>query len=139
MSQETAQATREQAEAILAALNARDFEALGDMPFHPDMQFRSLLFAVEGGAIYHGIQGLRQWAQDIDSVFDDLNNELIDLHEVDDERAVVVVRVTGRAKGSGVPVDERRGQVWTWRKGKLWRNDAFPNPDEAFKAAGLSE
>jgi ketosteroid isomerase-like protein len=139
MSQETPQGKREQAEAVVAALNARDFEALGEMPFHPDMEFRSVLTAVEGGTTYHGIQGLRQWAQDIDSIFERVNSELIDFREVDDERAIVVVRVTGLARTSGAPFDGRRTQIWTWRNGKIWRSEAFTDPREAFKAAGISE
>jgi ketosteroid isomerase-like protein len=138
MSQETPHGKREQVEAAVAALNARDFEALGEMPFHPDMEFRSVLTAVEGGT-YHGIQGLRQWAQDMDSIFQRVNNELIDFREVDDERALVVVRITGRAKASGAPFDERRTQIWTWRNGKMWRNEVFSDPRDAFKAAGISE
>lgn len=139
MSHETPRGKREQAEAAVAALNARDFEALGEMPFHPDMEFRSVLTAVEGGTTYHGIQGLRQWAQDMDSIFEHVNNELIDFREVDDERALVVVRVSGRARTSGAPFDERRVQIWTWRNGKMWRNEVFTDPREAFKAAGISE
>jgi ketosteroid isomerase-like protein len=139
MAQEIPQGRREQAEAVFAALNARDFEALGDMPFHPDVELRSVLTALEGGTIYHGIQGIRQWAQDVDSIFDGLHNELIDFHDVDAERAILIVRVTGRARTSGVPVDERRAQIWTWRNGKMWRNDVFADPREAFKIAGLSE
>jgi ketosteroid isomerase-like protein len=139
MSYETLQRKREQAEAVVAALNARDFEALGDMPFHPDMEFRSVLTAVEGGTTYHGIQGLRQWAQDIDSIFERVHSELIDVREVDDDRAIVIARVTGRARTSGAPFDERRTQIWTWRNGKIWRNEVFSDPREAFKAAGISE
>jgi hypothetical protein len=58
MSRKAPQGKREQAEAILAALDARDFNALGEMPFHPDLEFHSLFAAVEG-RIYHGIQGFR--------------------------------------------------------------------------------
>src|SRR6266571_5352393 len=99
MSHETPPGKREQAEAVFAALTGRDFEALGEMPIHPDMEFRSVLTAVEGGTTYQGIQGLRQWAQDIDSIFERFHSELIDVREVDDERALVVVRTTeqGRA------------------------------------------
>jgi ketosteroid isomerase-like protein len=139
MSQETPQGKREQAKAVVAALNARDFEALGEMPFHPDMEFRSVLTAVEGGTTYHGIQGLRQWAQDIDSIFERVHSELIDVREVDDDRAIVIARVTGRARTSGAPFDERRTQIWTWRNGKMWRCEVFTDPREAFKAAGISE
>jgi ketosteroid isomerase-like protein len=139
MSQETPQGKREQAEAVVAALNARDFEALGEMPFHPDMELRSTLTAVEGGTTYHGIQGVRQWAQDLDSIFERFHTELIDVREVDDDRAIVIARVTGRARTSGAPFDERRTQIWTWRNGKMWRNEVFSDPREAFKAAGISE
>jgi ketosteroid isomerase-like protein len=139
MSEETPHWKREQVEAAFAALNARDFEALGELPFHPDMELRSVLAAVEGGTTYHGIQGLRQWAQDVDSIFERLNNELIDFHELDDERAIGIVRVTGRARTSGVPVDERRAAFMTWRNGKMWRAETFTDPREAFKAAGISE
>lgn len=139
MSHETPQGKREQVEAVFAAVNARDFEALGDMPFHPDMEFRSTLTAIEGGTTYQGIQGLRQWAQDVDSIFEGVNSELIDFREVDDERAIVITRVTGRARTSGVPVDQRRAQIVTWRNGKMWRNEVFSDPREAFKAAGISE
>jgi ketosteroid isomerase-like protein len=139
MVQEIPEGRREQAEAAIAALNARDFEAIGDMPFHPDLELRSDLIALEGGATYHGIQGVRQWAPDVDSIFDGLHIELIDFQDVDPERAILIVRVTGLARTSGVPVDERRAQIWTWRNGKMWRNDAFADPREAFKAAGLSE
>src|SRR2546426_8198948 len=123
MSQETPQGKREQVEAAVAALNARDFEALGEMPFHPDMELRSVLTAVEGGTTYHGIQGLRQWAQDVDSIFERFHSELIDVREVDDDRAIVIARVTGRARTSGAPFDERRTGIWTWRNGKMWRSE----------------
>jgi ketosteroid isomerase-like protein len=139
MSQETLPGKREQVEAAFAALAARDFEALGEMPFHPDMEFRSALTAVEGGTTYHGIQGLRQWAQDIDSIFERVNNELLDFREVDDERAVAVFRVMGRAKASGAPFEQRRAAIATWRSGKIWRIEVFTDPRDAFKVAGISE
>lgn len=93
-----------------------------------------MIAAAEGG-IYHGIQGLREWAEAVDSIFDRFNHELIDFRELDAERAFVVVRLTGQAKASGVPVDERFAQIWTWRNGKMWRNEVFTDLREALKAA----
>ena len=110
MLRETPQGKRAQAEAMFAALNRRDFEALGDMPFHPDMEFHSA-FAVAEGGIYHGIQGLREWAETVDSAFDGLTPELLEYREIDEERALVTVRITARAKISGVPIDERFAQI----------------------------
>jgi ketosteroid isomerase-like protein len=130
------QGKREQAEALLAALNARDFDAFGEMPVHPDMEFHSVFAAAEG-EVYHSVQGLREWAQAVDSTFDRFHNELMDFRELDDERALVVVRATGRAKASGVPIDTSLTQIWTWRDGKMWRNQVFTDRREALKAAGL--
>ena len=138
MSRGTPQWKREQAEALFAALNERNFEAIAEMPIHPDMRFHSVFAAAEGG-IYHAVQGLREWAKAVDSTFDRFYVELLDFREVDDERAVLGVRITAQAKASGVPVDTRVGQVWTWRGGRLWRNEVFSDPRDAFKAAGLSE
>ena len=129
---------RAQAEAVVAALNARDFDALGDLPFHPDLMFRSVL-AVAEGDVYHGIEGLREWARNVDSTFDDFRVELVEFREVDAERAVSVVRTAGRAKASGLPITVRVGQVWTWRNGLIWRNDAYTDVREAFAAVGLRE
>ena len=129
---------RAQVDAIFSAANARDFEALGEMPFHPDFEFRSVLAVVEGG-VYHGIQGLREWARDLDSIFDDYTIEVGGFQEVDDERAVVVAHLTGKGKASGLPVDERVGQIWTWRNGLVWRTDTYFDFREALEAVGLRE
>ena len=129
---------RAQAEALTAALNARDFDALADMPFDPAVELRSLIAAAEGG-VYYGIQGIRNWAESVDSIFDDFRLELVDFREVDDDRASLGVQLKAKAKTSGLPVDARVGQVWTWRKGLMWRNDIYRDYREALEAVGLGE
>jgi ketosteroid isomerase-like protein len=51
----------------------------------------------------------------------------------------VIVRIRGRAKASGVPVEAVTAQIWTWRDGKMWRNQVFADPREALEAVGLRE
>lgn len=128
---------REQADAVLAALNARDFEALSRMPWDPEMEFRSALAAAEGTA-FRGKDALHKWAREVDAIWDDMRTDLVEFHEVDEDRAVVVLRLTGTAKASGVPLDSRVGQVWSWREGMLWRNVVFTDPREAFDSVGLA-
>jgi ketosteroid isomerase-like protein len=137
MSESTPQGRRAQVEAAFAALNARDFEALGELPVHPKAEFHSV-FATAEGEVYRGLPGLREWAEAVDAVFDRFKTDLIDFRELDDARAVVTVRATGRAKTSGLPVDARLTQIWTWRDGKMWRNEVFTDEREAYRAAGLS-
>ena len=135
----SSQGKRELAEAVLAGLNARDFAALAELPWHPEMEFHSVLAAFEGEMVYHGIEGLREWAKAADSAFDDFRSELVAFREIDDERVLLTVRATGRARASGVPIDTLLAQIWTWRSGKMWRNQVFTDPRDALEAAGLPE
>jgi ketosteroid isomerase-like protein len=50
---------------------------------------------------------------------------------------VVVMRERGRGRGSGVPVDERWAQVWTFSRGRIVRWEMFPDRAAALQAVGL--
>ena len=121
---------------IVSALNARDFEALAEFPFHPEFEFHSLISDAEGAA-YVGLDGLREWAADLDEVFEEFRPEVLEVRRAGEDTAVVIFRVAGTAKASGAPFDERNAQIWRWRDGLLWRNEAYSNPEDALRAAGL--
>ena len=120
---------------VMDAINARDFDALASVPFDEEFEFHSRISVSEGDT-YRGMDGLREWAADVDEVFEDFHAAVTEVQAADD-RAVVVFHVTGRARGSGVPLDVRLAQVWTWREGKLWRNVAYSDREEAMRAAGV--
>jgi hypothetical protein len=61
---------RKQLEAVLDALNARDFQSLTEL-LDPAVEFRSVLGATEGEAAYTGIDGLRKWAEEADAIWED--------------------------------------------------------------------
>ena len=52
---------------------------------------------------------------------------------------VVVAFETGRGKGSGVPVERRYAQVWTFRRGRIIRWEMFPDRAAALEAVGRRE
>ena len=52
---------------------------------------------------------------------------------------VVVVRERGRGRGSGAPFERGWAQVWTFRRGRILRWEAFPNRAAALEAVGLRE
>jgi ketosteroid isomerase-like protein len=137
MSQEAPQGKREEFEVAVRALNSRDFDTLAEL-LHPEVEFHSTLVGVEG-EVYVGIDGLRRWARDVDATWKGLQLEVVDYREMGSEEAVVVVDNHGRARTSGVPLEARRGAVLTWRDGKLWRNVAYADPEEALEAVGLRE
>ena len=76
------------------------------------------------------LEWLRQWED-----FHIQAEEYIPVGEV----VVVLCRITGRGKASGVVVDHPGGHVWTMRKGKAVRLEIFSSRSQALEAAGLSE
>ena len=55
------------------------------------------------------------------------------------ERVVVILSQQGRSKATGIPVDMRFAQVWTFRDGQAIRMQMYASLDEALEAVGLSE
>jgi ketosteroid isomerase-like protein len=55
------------------------------------------------------------------------------------EQVVVVARLVGRGKTSGVAVTRTWAYVWTLRDGKALRMDGYAERSEALKAVGLEE
>ena len=106
--------------------------------FHPELEHHSLFAAVEGD-VYHGIEGQRKRWENVHATWDDFSIAVAEVHEVDDEHAVVVLRLVGKAKASGIPLDTLLGQVWTWRVGRVWRIVTYTEPREALRAAGLEQ
>jgi ketosteroid isomerase-like protein len=134
----TIEEKRAHGEALIDLLNARDFDGLRASPWFDDENsiFRSALAASEG-EVYRGIRGLREWAANVEAVWDDFHIEIAEHHEVDADRSLTVFNITGRAKASGVPLALRTAQIWTWRDGAMVENDSFTDPREGFEAAGI--
>ena len=118
---------------IVDAVRARRIE---DELVHPEFVFTSLLAATEG-ATYSGPAGLRDWAREVDEIWEGFDPVMAEFVPVDAQRAVIVFRVSGRARSSGVPLDSERAMVWTFREGRLCRSDAYPGRSEALAAVGL--
>jgi ketosteroid isomerase-like protein len=87
---------------------------------------------------FHGIDDAREYYARWASAWEAWDWEIEDARDHGD---LVITRtwLTGRGRGSGVVLDMRIGQVWTFRDGKVVRYEALPTWSEALEAAGLSE
>jgi ketosteroid isomerase-like protein len=87
--------------------------------------------------VYHGHAGWRAW-------FDGRGEGLIalrfDMTEVIDampDTLVVVARLLGRGRASGVEVEAQGASVWTLREGTITGLTLYQTRGEALKAVGL--
>jgi ketosteroid isomerase-like protein len=79
------------------------------------------------------IQFFRDWMDE----WDDLGVDW-EVEELDPDRALVVIHMRGRSRGSGVPTEMRFGQIWTMRGGRFKRMVMYTDVEQARRAAGLS-
>ena len=87
--------------------------------------------------MFRGREGIRDYFDTLGDVFDDMRIEIEEITDAGEDRLVVVVRVMGRGKGSGVTVEQRNGQIWKFANGTIARIDSYLNPTDAFDAAQL--
>jgi ketosteroid isomerase-like protein len=134
MSEENVKTARD----ALAAFNRGDLDAFLEY-WTDDIDYR----AAEGAPDDHGpIQGkdaLRVFMQDWLDTFDDFRVEPVELIEAGEDKVIAVVRISGRAKLSGVETDLTYAELHTLRDGKIARGRQYWTRDEALEAAGLSE
>jgi ketosteroid isomerase-like protein len=133
MSQENVELVR----LAVDATNRRDLATL-DAIWSEEAEFHST-FAASEGRVFRGRQGIRDYFETLGDAFVDMRIEIEEISDVATNRVVVELRVSGRGKGSGVNVEQRNGQVWTFVNGKVARIDSFMDRNEAFEAAGPSE
>jgi ketosteroid isomerase-like protein len=122
----------------VAAFNRGDLDAWLEY-FTDDIDYR----AVEGAPDDHGpIEGkdaLRAYVEDWRETFDDFRTEPTELIDAGEDRAIAVMRISGRARLSGVEVDLTFAVVYTLRDGKVARGREYWTRDQALEAAGLWE
>ena len=119
------------------AVNHRDLATL-DALWTEEGEFHST-FAASEGRVFRGRHRIRDYFDTLDEAFDDMRVEVEEITDVGDDRLVVVLRVSGRGKGSGVNVEQHNGQVWTIADSKVAHIDSYMNSTDAFEAVGLSE
>ncbi|MDQ3571546.1 MAG: nuclear transport factor 2 family protein [Actinomycetota bacterium] len=122
---------------VYDAINRGDLEAMLAL-LHPEGEFIPRLLGLEGGGIYRGHDGVREWWQSIFSAFPDFNATVLEVRAVADA-TVSNVRFQGRGEGSGVPFEDTIWQVVRWRDGKAIWVKSYRDRADALEAAGLSE
>jgi ketosteroid isomerase-like protein len=104
----------------------------------PEIEF-VVVGGLGGRERWSGVTGMGDgWGLVIDA-FDDWRMTVEEYRELDDERALVLIRGTGYGKSSGARVNHRGGTLFHVRKGRVTRLVAYPQgEDVALADLGLA-
>jgi ketosteroid isomerase-like protein len=122
---------------LIEAYNARDTEAFIAL-CDPEIEVHSV-FAVPGGGVYHGHDGVRRWHRDLEEAWgDDFRVEpdaFFDLGE--DTLAFNLLH--GHGRQSGVDVEMPNAQVARGRDGLVVYLKVYIHREDALSDLGVSE
>jgi uncharacterized protein len=104
-----------------------------------DIDYRAAEGALDDRGPIHGKDALRASLQDWLDTFDDFRQEPVELIDAGEDKVIAVIRITGRAKLSGVETDLTYAAVYTLRDGKVAVGREYFTRAEALEAAGLEE
>ena len=132
MSQANAELIRE----AFAAFARGDLAATQAL-FHPEAELRSTIGSIEG-EVYRGENLIEDWVAGSSEVWEDFRLELEGVSGEGDA-FVAEVRNLGLARGSGIPLDDRRYVAFVLKDRRIWRAQTCATRAEALEAAGLPE
>ena len=121
----------------------RFFEVQGDPGemlecFDPDVVVANFESAPDNET-YVGHDGLRAWSRDVWSAIGVFRLELDEIIDVDEERVVIVNRLCGTGRTSGLPVEIPMAGVLTFGGNKIVAWQAYETREKALEDVGLSE
>jgi ketosteroid isomerase-like protein len=122
----------------IEAFRRRDARALRGLVDPDEFEFRSVFLGAVEGEAYRGADSIEGYLADLEDAFEDWHTEQERYLAADDERVVVLYHIVGRGKGSGVPIDQPVGIVWTLRDRRLLLGQAYLDQEQALEAAGLA-
>jgi ketosteroid isomerase-like protein len=131
------QANVEIVKRLADAFSGGDLEIIADL-VTPDFEWLPAISEAFGGSGYRGREAFEEWVVDIRNAFGEirpLGEEFRDLGD----RVLMLGRIDGQGKGSGVPVGAPLGWVVDFRGEKVSRIRAYLDHAEALRAAGLAE
>jgi ketosteroid isomerase-like protein len=134
MSEENVKTVRDAAEAF----NRGDLDTWWQY-VADDIDYRAVEGAPDDHGPLRGKDAVRAYMQDWQDTFDDFTSEPVELIDAGEDNVIAVIRISGRAKLSGVEADLTYAALYTLREGKIARGREYWTRDEALEAAGLSE
>ena len=104
----------------------------------PDVEYVQTAEVGAGETVFHGREGVARAVGELTEVFEDFRVDPERFFDLGD-RVVAFVRLRGRAKGSGLPIDAAFAHVATFRGAQITRWRAYARREDALEAEGLRD
>lgn len=88
--------------------------------------------------IYRGKKAVTKMAKKWVGTWADYRFEIAEVIDAGDS-VVLVINEGGKGVGSGVPLEQQYGLIWTFEDRRIVRGATFKTKSEALEAAGLAE
>jgi ketosteroid isomerase-like protein len=107
-----------------------------DKVYDPDGEFNPLPAQEVGGRTYRGLDGVVAFFGELDAAFVDVHYEPPQFHPVGDDLVVVLTRLVGMARDTGLPLRQDLSLVYEFGSGgRARRVTAYATPADALEAA----
>jgi ketosteroid isomerase-like protein len=110
------------------------FTALARERLGPDFEFHH----VWDGRVFKGFEGVMEWISDTRETWAEYSQVVEEIAELGEDDVLVVVRISGRGGGSGVPVAQELAVVWRFEDGMAVEARSYTSREEALAAAGVA-
>jgi ketosteroid isomerase-like protein len=100
---------------------------------HPESEARPILGANIGASVYVGLEGARQWFEDLHQEWEAFETLVTGIEERDG-RTLCTIQVRARGRASGAVIEGEMFHVLEWRDGLIWRLEAFLDREAAMHA-----
>jgi ketosteroid isomerase-like protein len=134
MSQENVEISKR----AIAAFNRLDLDGLADF-LTPECEWYPALLVEVEGAGFRGRAGLTEYFEATSDTWEEFRIVADEFRSVGEVRVLVLGRIEGRGRGSGVQVERPWAVIYSFSGGKISRVRAFLDHAEALQAVGLAE
>lgn len=117
-----------------AAVEGRE-QGLGSLEQAVGAEFEAHLSPETGGRMVTTVDDLRQFGYALEEDFAELVYDAEEVRELPDERILVLGKIHGRGRQSGLPLEAEFGHVWTFVDSLPRAIRAFLNHAQALQAA----
>jgi ketosteroid isomerase-like protein len=121
------------------ALNSEALDFMYEHVWDSAIDWRAMAGAPDDLGPIEGRDAMRRYNEELLEIFEDIVLEAEEIIDGGEDRVIVVLRMTGRARLSGVETDMRFAVLCVLRDGRIVRGREYATKEEALEAMGLSE